>query len=297
MTVLAARIAELTERRTPFVRATVVRVEEPTSARPGDQAVVLPDGSVEGFVGGQCATGSVRTAAIEVLASGSPRLLRVLPEGGPAFPDATGADVVVNPCLSGGAMEIYLEPVVPLPVLQVVGSSPTAEALVALAPALGMEVTRDEITPEGGGVIATVVATHGGEEPKIIRAALTAGVGFVGLVCSRTRAPAVLDELDELGLAEQERARVHPHVGVEIGARTAPEIALSVLAAVVKARRVDGLRPTPGGETAGTPRTALDPVCGMTVTVGPETPHARVDGTDVWFCGPGCRDAHTGAHP
>jgi xanthine dehydrogenase accessory factor len=293
MTVPVARIAELTARRTPFVRATVVRVEEPTSARPGDEAVVLPDGSIEGFVGGQCATGSVRTAAGEVLASGAPRLLRVLPDGGPAFPEAAGAQVVVNPCLSGGAVEIYLKPVVPPPVLQVVGSSPTAGALAALAPALGMEVAREEIAPEGGGVIATVVATHGGEEPKIIRAALDAGVGFVGLVCSRTRAPAVLDELD---LDDEERARVRPHVGLEIGARTPAEIALSVLAAVVRAVRVDGLRPTPGVEAAGAPRTALDPVCGMTVTVAADTPHAVVDGVDVWFCGAGCRDAHVGAH-
>jgi xanthine dehydrogenase accessory factor len=155
-----------------------------------------------------------------------------------------------------------------------------------------MVVARDEITPAGGGVIATVVATHGGEEPKIISAALDAGVGFVGLVCSRTRAPQVMGELE---LDEEHRARVHPHVGLEIGASTPAEIALSVLGAVVRAVRVEGLRPTPGALEPAVPLTVRDPVCGMTVTVGPDTPHAAVDGVDVWFCGPGCRDAYAGA--
>jgi xanthine dehydrogenase accessory factor len=293
MTDLTSRASELSASRTPFVRATVVRVEEPTSARPGDQALVLPDGSIEGFVGGQCATGSVRTAAGEVLASGSSRLLRVLPDGGPAFPDSSGAQVVVNPCLSGGAVEIYLEPVLPDPVLQVVGSSPTAEAVARLAPTLGMVVDRSDVTPESGGVLATIVATHGGEEPKIIRAALDAGVGFVGLVSSRTRGAQVVSELGPLA---EERARLHVHVGLDIGARTPAEIALSILAAVVRAVRVDALTPTVGATVTAAPQTAHDPVCGMTVTVAADTPHALLDGVDVWFCGTGCRDSYVATH-
>ncbi len=287
---LSDRIDELSRSRVPFVRATVVRAQEPSSAHPGDRAIVLADGSIEGFVGGHCAAGSVRTAALAALDSGDGVLLRVLPDTGEAFPETPGASIVVNPCLSGGAMEIYLEPMLPSPVLHLVGASPTAEALATLAPALGFVVQRADDVSGPAGAVAVVVSTHGGDEVSAIRRALDAGVGLVGVVCSRTRGAAILDELAP---TPEERARVHPHVGLDIGARNAPEIALSILAAIVRAIRVDGLAaaPAPAGSTTLLPRTAVDPVCGMTVTVMADTPHLHHDGTDHWFCNPGCRDA------
>ena len=287
---LSERIDELSRSRVPFVRATVVRAQEPSSAHPGDRAIVLADGSIEGFVGGHCAAGSVRTAALAALDSGDGVLLRVLPDTGEAFPETPGASIVVNPCLSGGALEIYLEPMLPSPVLHLVGASPTAEALATHAPALGFVVQRADDVSGPAGAVAVVVSTHGGDEVSAIRRALDAGVGFVGVVCSRTRGAAILDELAP---TPDERTRVHPHVGLDIGARNAPEIALSILAAMVRAIRVDGLTaaPAPAGSTAVLPRTAVDPVCGMTVTVMADTPPLHHDGTDHWFCNPGCRDA------
>ena len=153
-------------------------------------------------------------------------------------------------------MEIYLEPVLPAPVVHLVGASPTAEALAGLAPAVDFVVTRadDGASPEGA--VAVIVSTHGGDEVGAVRQALDAGVGFVGLVCSRTRAKSILHELAP---TDEERARVHPHVGVDIGARTAPEIALSILAAVVRAIRVEGLTPAGLASTvAPVPSTAVD---------------------------------------
>ena len=279
----------------PYVRATVVRAQEPASARPGDSAVVLPDGTIEGFVGGQCASPSVRSTALEALRTGESVLLRVLPDAGPSFPESPGAVVVVNPCLSGGALEIYLEPVLPTSVVRVVGSSPTARAVRELAPSVGLAVRGEDDVVEPGTVLATVIATHGGDEVGAVRDALAAGSGMVGLVASRTRGRAVLVELGEGGLGEDELARVHPHVGVDIGARTPQEIAVSIVAALVRAVRVDGLRPLEPAPLTATPTTAVDPVCGMTVVVHDGTPHAVVDGMDVWYCCPGCRDAHVAA--
>jgi len=292
-TPLSDRIDELRRRRVPFVQATVVRAQDPSSARAGDRAIVLADGSIEGFVGGQCAAGSVRTAALGALRSGEGVLLRVLPDGDEDFPTLPGASVVVNPCLSGGALEIYLEPLLPSPALYLVGTSPTAEALAALAPTLGFVVDRagDGARPEGA--VAAVVSSHGGDEAGAVRAALDAGVGFVGLVCSHTRGQALLEELD---LPEPELRRVHTHVGLDIGARTAPEIALSIMAAIVRGIRLEGLVAPPAPGSPPAPVQVVDPVCGMTVTVGPETPHARVDGVDHWFCAPGCRDSFVAAH-
>ncbi len=293
-TTMSERAAALARSGTPFVQATVVRAQEPSSARPGDRAIILPDGSIEGFVGGHCATGSVRTAALGVLESGESLLLRVLPEaeGTTTFPETPGASIVVNPCLSGGAMEIYLEPLLPSPVLHLVGASPTAEAIAALAPGLGFVLTSPGDGASPTGATAVVVCTHGDEEGPV-RAALDAGVGFVGVVCSRTRGEALVAEL---GLTDEEQQRVHTHVGVEIGARTAPELALSVMAEVVRAIRVDGLSAAEPAAEPERPAQAIDPICGMTVTIGPDTLHAVVDGTDYWFCAPGCRKAFLAEH-
>ena len=294
-TTMSERAAALARSGTPFVQATVVRAQEPSSARPGDRAIILPDGSIEGFVGGHCATGSVRTAALGVLESGESLLLRVLPEdheGATPFPETPGASIVVNPCLSGGAMEIYLEPLLPSPVLHLVGASPTAEAIASLAPGLGFVVTSPDDGGSPAGATAVVVCTHG-DEVGPVRAALDAGVRFVGVVCSHTRGEALVAEL---GLTEEERQRVRTHVGVEIGAKTAPEIALAVMAEVVSAIRVDGLSAAESAAEPERPAQAIDPVCGMTVTIGPDTLHAVVDGTDDWFCAPGCRKAFLAEH-
>ena len=285
-----ARADELRASGVPFVQATVVRAQEPSSARPGDRAIILADGSMEGFVGGHCAAGSVRTAALGALGSGESLLLRVLPHDNDAFPESPGATIVVNPCLSGGALEIYLEPLLPPAVLHVTGTSPTAEAVARQADAVGLVVRRDaEGDPRGA--TAVVVATHG-DEAGPVRAALDAGVGFVGVVCSHTRGATLLAEL---ALSEAEVERVHLHVGLDIGARTPPELALSILAAVVRAIRVDGLSAS-GPDPALRPAEAVDPLCGMTVTIGPDTPHAVVDGVDHWFCHPGCRTRFLETH-
>lgn len=283
---LAARAADLVAHRQPFVRATVVRAQSPTPTRAGDQALVLSDGSIEGFVGGQCAEESVRVAALASLQDGEPLLLRVLPGDSAVFPDTPGARLTHNPCLSGGALEIYLEPAIPSPVLEVVGDTPTAEAVASLADVLGFTVARSLPGLPQDGTVAAVIASHGHDEPESIRVALDAGVGFIGLVASRPRGEAVLAGV---ALTPEERARVHTPVGLEIGATTAEEIGLSILAAVVKAIRLEGVS-APEGSGVAPSRTSVDPVCGMTVAIGPDTPHLSIDDADFWFCNAGCRD-------
>ena len=286
---IADRIVELTDSRVPFVRATVVRAQEPSSAHAGDRAIILADGSIEGFVGGHCAEGSVRSAALGTLGSGESLLLRVLPED-EGFPETPGARVVVNPCLSGGALEIYLEPLLPQPLLHIIGTSPIAESIAGLAVGLGYDVRRAAQRADPTGASAVVVASHGGDEEGEIRAALAASVAFIGVVCSRTRGRALLDAL---ALTEDEAARVHTHVGVDIGARTAPEVALSIMAAVVRSIRLEGAGRVPSTASTG-PTTAVDPVCGMSVTIGPDAIHATLNGMDHWFCCPGCRTQFLG---
>lgn len=287
MTSIAERAERLTRQRRPFVHATVVRAQQPTSASAGDAAVILDDGSIEGFVGGQCAESSVRIAALDTLRDGRSLLLRVLPDSAADFPETPGALVVVNPCLSGGAIEIFLRPVIPAPRLRVVGSTPIATAVAELAAFLDFEVGTDG---DFAGATAVVVAGLGKGEETSIRAALDAGVGHIALVASPKRGAEVLAEM---GLTEAERARIQSPAGEWIGARTPPEIALSIMTDVVRAIRLEGL--TAAAATDPAPEEAVDPVCGMTVLVTPDALHAVVGGEDYWFCGPGCLSHYTAA--
>jgi len=285
---VSARALELAGRRVAFVHARVVRTEAPSSARPGDEAIVHGDGTIDGFVGGVCAEGTLRTAALGVLSSGIPLLLRIQPEDGVRFPDTPGAQVVVNPCLSGGSLEIFLEPVLPPPMIEIAGRTPIAEALAALAGVLGYAVERSmPDAPPTEHATAMIVAGQGHGDAEAVRAALAADIPYVALVASRRRGAALFDEL---GLTDSERARIKAPAGLDIGARTPPEVALSILAEVIEVVRS---RPAPARPPSGDPPAAVvDPVCGMTVTVVDGTPRLEVGGREFWFCGSGCRDRY-----
>jgi len=138
---LRAQVERLYHDRTPFVLATVVRAERPTSAKPGDSAVVLADGSMDGFVGGICAESTVRLEGLRLLRSGESELLRVTPDASPGpAPVQDGVRVVNNPCLSGGTLEIFLEAVLPPVLVQVFGESPVSRALARVGAALELDV-------------------------------------------------------------------------------------------------------------------------------------------------------------
>ena len=201
---------------------------------------------MEGFVGGQCAESSVRAMALEVLDTGEAVLLRILPEGDDDFPEAPGARTVVNPCLSGGAIELFLAPHLPASRLVVIGHTPIADRAGRAGGDAGLPSRpqrRGRWCPARGdrrGGVEPRIRGGGGDSRRTRR-----WVGFIGLVASTRRGSAVLDEL---GLDDDERARVHTPVGLDIGARTPEEIALSIVAEVVKAIRVDGLVAAPGGD-------------------------------------------------
>jgi xanthine dehydrogenase accessory factor len=289
---LATRADALTAGRVPFVSAIVVRAARPTSVRPGASALILGDGTIEGFVGGVCAEESVRLHALRALETGEPVLLRILPGDGEAAA-TEGAVTVQNPCLSGGALEIFLEPQLPAPRLTVVGDSPVALALSDLGGAVGLQVALVaggdfECATDDAGV---VVASHGRAEEAALTRALETGVPYVGLVASVKRGAAVLDFLRGDGLAEELVGRVRTPAGIEIGAETPQEIALSILAEVVAVRHSSARVEVPlGAADQYRPAEAVDPVCGMTVSTagGPVAEH---EGHRVHFCSEHCLHA------
>jgi xanthine dehydrogenase accessory factor len=287
---LAERMETLRAGRAAFVIATVVRAMSPTSVRPGDSALVLGDGTIDGFVGGVCAQASVRLHAARVMETGEPVVLRLEPGGGEETSEP-GLVVDHNPCLSGGTMEIFLEPQLPAAHILVAGETPIARAVAAVGAAAGYDVEQGdpaELQPSAGDA-AVIVASHGEGEERLLAKALEAGVGYVALVASDKRGAAVRDSLD---LPDALREQLHTPAGLAIGARTPGEIALAILAELVSKH----VAHAPATASVVPQATATDPICGMTVMVSDATIQAEVDGERVYFCSEGCRSAYLERH-
>ncbi len=313
---LALKVQQLIAQRRPFVLATVVRARRPTSVRPGDAAVVLSDGTIDGFVGGVCAASSVRLQSLRAMETGEPLLLRLIPgddqadarsapiDGAEVDP-ADGAEVnpidgaVVerNPCLSGGSLEIFLEPHLPAARLVIIGDSPIAQSLERVGQAAGYDCQRAQAGDTGAveGAAAVVVASHGSGEEAVLAASLTAGVPYVALVASAKRAAVVRAELE---IPEQLRCQLHTPAGLKIGARSPDEAAISILAELIAEQ---DSHPVPGhGEAEialpSAVAVAIDPVCGMQIAVTEATPQLQLGEKSVFFCSEGCRDGYAREH-
>ncbi len=322
-----ARAADLEEAGRSFVVATVVAVARPTSARPGATGIVHPDGTIEGWVGGSCAQPVVVREALHALSDGQPRLLRLSKDGPAEGRRADGIVELVMTCHSGGTLEIYVEPHLPAPLLWVAGTTPIAGALATLGAATGWRVTvfdpiaanaedfpaaervsqetsLGKLDPDASPYI--VVATQGVWDEEALASGLRRNASYVGLVASPTRANVVRQWLrDETGLAEDRLAALRAPAGMDLGAETAEEIALSILAELVQVRRgraafVASPGPaTLAGQPSGVPITPLepivddivllDPVCGMTVDRASARHLAEHDGVVYAFCSIGCR--------
>ena len=323
---ISRRASELAAQRAPFVTATGVRALRPTSARPGDVALVLGDGTIEGFVGGVCAEHSVRVYSLKTIETGEPVLLKILPDAPEgevadgegeiieteAFSTEEGSVTVKNTCLSGGAIEVFLEPVLPAPRVLVVGDAPIAGAMHRLGEELGFEM----VAVENGAPeptyddLAVVVAAHGRNALHALRRGLDAGVPYVGLVASRKRGGAVLGELRDDGVPEALLELVDMPAGLDIGAREPAEVALSIFAKIITVRRGERIAPPApasllvhtgasgrgGGRRSQAdsrpgpaPTIAVDPICGMTVAAIPGTPSVEHDGETTYFCCEGCK--------
>ncbi len=293
---LLARADRLREQRTPFVLATVVRAERPTSAKAGDRAIITSDGTMEGFVGGVCAESTVRLEGLRLLGDGESALLRITPaeedsRSAPAEATPEGIIVIGNPCLSGGTLDVFLEAVRPATLVHVFGDAPIGRALATVAEASGYAVTAstDPSAPIADDTAAVIVASHGRDEEKVLLAALLAEIPYVGLVASPRRGSAVVSELD---VAEDLRNRVRTPAGLDLGARTPLEVAVSIVAELISVRASANPRPArpllPVVEPAVI---AIDPVCGMSVAAVPASLHVEHDGTTYYFCGTGCRQA------
>jgi xanthine dehydrogenase accessory factor len=203
---------------------------------------------------------------------------------------------VGNPCLSGGALDIFLEVMRPSALVHVYGDTPVARALAAVGGAAGVDVrpATDAAVAIPPDATAVVVASQGGDEHRVLTAALKAGMPYVGLLASRRRGAAVLDAL---GLDPEERARVRTPAGLDIGAQSPGEVAVSIMAEIIAVGAATAPFGMPGTETGSEPAASrgpeesIDPVCGMSVAITESAIQLETQEGKVYFCCPGCRDA------
>ena len=255
----------------PFALATVVRTVAATAAKAGAKAVILPDGTIsEGWIGGGCARAAVLKAARDALADGKSRLVSVQPPdaldgaGIKAGDENGGVRFAKNMCPSQGTMDIFVEPVLPRAQVVICGSSPVAVAIADLARRSGFAVTvcapaaeqaafadadrRIEgfaLPVDEAAARYVVVSTQGRGDEAALLAALAVDVDYVAFVGSRKKADALKAALAERGVAADRLAKLKAPAGLDLGAITPDEIAISILAEIVAVRRGKGARGAP----------------------------------------------------
>ena len=302
--------ADLHRRHRPFVMATVVWARGPSSGKEGGAAIIEADGTIHGWIGGACAEPAVLREAGRVLRDGDSRLMYLGPAEELDGHTRDGVVTVPIACASEGALEVFMEPVLPQPHVVVVGKSPAVQTLVRLLEAMDWRATvvsdgEDvEGIPASVGVVtsvadmatmgiddttAIVVATQGHYDEPAIEAALATPAPYIGLVASATRAETVLGYLRDRGLGDEDLQRVHTPAGMDLGHIQHREIAVAILAQLVAIRASGGIG-GPAAETLGhAAPEAIDPVCGMTVEVDGARFVSTYGGETFYFCCPACR--------
>lgn len=280
---LLATATRLLQQDEPYALVTVLRVQAPASARPGDKAIVTPDGIVQGWIGGGCAQPAVLRTVRQALSSGRAQMIRIAPAEEGLMRELEDVLEFGMACHSGGTLELFVDPMLPRARLTLIGDSPLAVALSGLAPRVGLPVTvvahgADAARfPDAERVLSSddpaevmaqiapgsfvVVATQGRRDVQGLRAALTLQARRVFFVASARKAQVLKASLLEAGHDAAAVAAIVAPAGQAIGAQTPEEIALSVLAAVVAARRISpgAAPPVLGAATAAAPELAAMP--------------------------------------
>lgn len=287
--------AELRRRQRPFVIATVVWSRSPSSGNQGGSAIIEADGTMHGWIGGACAAPSVLREARRVLSAGRPQLMYLGPADELDGHRRPGVVTVPIACASEGALEVFMEPIVPTPHVLIVGDTPGVSRLAELIGVMGWRAsTVDDPSHVGHQGVepgsAIIVASQGHYDEPALEAALATPASFIGLVASKKRAETVLGYLRDRGVAENDLARIESPVGLDLGSIAHDEIPVAVLARLVQLRASGGLWSDAAAAEAPA-ATAVDPVCGMTVEVATARFTVDHDGTTFYFCAPGCAAA------
>lgn len=308
-----SKINELLKKEQPFATATVVRIEKPTSAKPGDKAIITKDGEIFGWIGGSCAQPLVIEESIKALSVGKSRFIRLSTEPNNNSPREGLIDLPMT-CFSGGTLEIYIEPQLPGPRLLVVGNLPIAHSLMQLAKIMNYRVIM--VDPDSSGAYAEfadevitdiseirnwitpltyiVVASHGNYDELALEQVLGSNAAYISLVASSSRAESVLEYLSGAGLDKDDIARLKYPAGLDLQAVKGDEIALSIMAEIVQTRQnvsnIDIEKLEGFIEVEGRTAESIDPVCGMKVNDSEAEFRFKYNETTHYFCSAVCKD-------
>jgi xanthine dehydrogenase accessory factor len=286
-----SKAGELLSAESPFAVAIVIRREPPVSGKPGDKAIIQSDGKVWGWIGGGCVQPSVIREALNAMEEGSPRLVRIAPSAEPE----TGTGTVHYPmsCHGGGALEVYIEPVLAKPRILIFGRSPAAQCLAKLGKAVGYGInvvarkaSREnfpdadsigkELVPgqiKNASETYIVVATQGEHDEEALEHALSTSARYISFIASHAKAQKIIGFLAEKGIPEEMLRRIK-----------APEIIQ------VRKGRPTKVTPQESPDLAGAaPELAPDPVCGMMVDPDESTLKSEYNGRLFYFCCAGCQ--------
>ena len=305
------KLSELTSIGEPYVMAVVVRSKPPSSGRPGDKALIQANGKIFGWIGGGCAQPIVTKEAREAIKDGKPRLIRISPEG--EEDHQSGVILYTMTCHSGGTLDIYMEPILPLPQLIIMGRSAVAQKLCKVGKAMGYAVlvlapdAEAELFPEADSISNNlsinqsritpqtyiVVSTQGEYDEEALENAVKMRVPYIGFVSSKKKSRAVFKYLVDSGIKEDVLEQVHTPAGLDIKAKLPEEVALSILAEIVTARRGPASKVEDDGKevqgTAGTMKVQLDIICGMSVDPSSTKFISEFQGKQYFFCSAHCK--------
>ncbi|HXM59726.1 MAG TPA: XdhC family protein [Terriglobales bacterium] len=312
------KAAELLAKGEPFVTASVVRFQAPISGKPGDKAIIFADGKMWGWIGGGCAQPVVIKEALKALADGQPRLVRISPT---AVPEDGIVDYTMT-CHSGGTLDIYIEPVLPKPHILIFGRSPIAQTLARLGKAIGYRISvvapgadreqfpdadllRTELNVgelKIGRETFAVVSTQGEDDEEALEQAARTAAGYVAFVASKVKAQKVLEYLRESGVPSERVGQIRAPAGLDIGAASPEEIAVSILAEIIQlkgaqaeavVKRNQSAMPIVNQSVPQPPQNseARDPVCGMVVNIDGAKHKSGRNGSEIYFCCAGCKQA------
>jgi xanthine dehydrogenase accessory factor len=305
-----SKAGELLSAESPFAVAIVIRREPPVSGKPGDKAIIQSDGKVWGWIGGGCVQPLVIREALNAMEEGSPRLVWIAPSAEPE----TGTGTVHYPmsCHGGGALEVYIEPVLAKPRILIFGRSPAAQCLAKLGKAVGYGINvvapkasrenfpdadsiGEELVPgqiKNASETYIVVATQGEHDEEALEHALNTNARYISFIASHAKAQKIIGFLAEKGIPEEMLRRIKAPAGLQIGTSSAQEIAVSILAEIIQVRKGRPTKVTPqeSPDPAGAaPELATDPVCGMTVDPDESTLKSEYNGRLFYFCCAGCQ--------
>ena len=291
--------------------AVVVRREAPTSGKPGDKALITANGTIKGWIGGGCTRGIIIKEALEAIEELTPRLVRVQPSTD--MPESSGVKNYKMTCMSGGSVEVYIEPLMPVTKITVFGRSHIAKALCEIGHVAGFSISvvsnlaDDDMFPQAASITLlndfkadqrthnfVVVCTQGDHDTESLRAALDTKPKYISFVASRKKANSVLMTLKREGVPHEQLVSVKTPAGLDIQAKTPQEVAISILAEIIQVKRQNEIRAEDKAKSVSQPLSDdlyINPVCKIPVQKSTAKHVIEYNSEKVYFCCDGCKDS------